>query len=170
MPKEQEDFQNAVTRILEVVIFENWLRFYFIVEEKAGDGAEILRLELPEKSVKKISELYPDLLPLAEQMNHRPVDFETSRTAVLTYVLNYLDGKSLSRGVAQMVFASATFQIKLQLFHAWIQAHESVLDAHFLDFGNWLDRFDKWQKEDVARELARRLGEPNPEKAESERK
>ena len=33
MPKEQEQFQQAVVSILEAVMFENWLRFYFIAEK-----------------------------------------------------------------------------------------------------------------------------------------
>ncbi len=48
MPKEQEEFRDAVEAVLRVVIFENWLRFYFIV----GKGEdERLFLEIPEKSM-----------------------------------------------------------------------------------------------------------------------
>ena len=32
MPKEQEDFQRTVEHMLDVVIFEHWLRFYFVQE------------------------------------------------------------------------------------------------------------------------------------------
>ena len=32
MPTPQEEFQNAVLRILETVMFENWIRFYFLTE------------------------------------------------------------------------------------------------------------------------------------------
>ena len=33
MPTPQEEFQNAVLRILETVMFENWIRFYFLTEK-----------------------------------------------------------------------------------------------------------------------------------------
>ena len=33
MPEQQEQFQNAVWQVLEAVMFENWLRFYFISEK-----------------------------------------------------------------------------------------------------------------------------------------
>ena len=33
MPEQQEQFQNAVFQVLEAVMFENWLRFYFITEK-----------------------------------------------------------------------------------------------------------------------------------------
>ncbi len=68
MPKEQEEFRDAVEAVLRVVIFENWLRFYFIV----GKGEdERLFLEIPEKSMNKIKNLYPQYLPLAEGLKNR---------------------------------------------------------------------------------------------------
>ena len=43
MPTPQEEFQNAVLRILETVMFENWIRFYFLTEKldaPVEEGAE----------------------------------------------------------------------------------------------------------------------------------
>lgn len=158
MPEAQEEFQNAVADILRVVMFENWLRFYFISEEENGqDKEKDLRIDLPDKSLKKISELYPDLLPLAEKLNNRHIDFSTSRNAVLTFVLDWLDGKKLPRGLAQTVFSSSTFQARLQLFYAWLQMHEDQLDMGFVDFSTWLDLFYKWKSSPGARELEEKL-------------
>lgn len=123
MPEQQEQFQNAVFQVLEAVMFENWLRFYFITKKPdapAGpDGETPLFLAVPEKGMERIKELYPHLLPLAEDMNGREVDFETSRRAVCTFVLDNLDGKSLPKDMTSTIFESATFQVQMQLFNAW---------------------------------------------------
>lgn len=153
MPQEQEAFRTAVYEILKVVIFENWLRFYFIVE--AQDGS--LHIELPEKSLRKISELYPEYLPLAQSLNNKSIDFETSRAAVLTYVLDCLDGKKLAPRMAQTVFSSSSFQVRMQMFNAWVQMHEDQLDRGFLDFGAWLGLFEQWESGPGAKELAAKL-------------
>ena len=144
MPEQQEQFQNAVFQVLEAVMFENWLRFYFISEK-------------PEKGMERIKELYPHLLPLAEDMNGREVDFETSRRAVCTFVLDNLDGKSLPKDMTSTIFESATFQVQMQLFNAWVQMHESQLDQGFLEFGAWRKLFTQWRETPGAKELANRL-------------
>lgn len=161
MPAQQDEFKKGVSRILEVVMFENWLRFYFIVEnenaigsEDASSNAETpLRIEIPEKSMEKIKELYPDLWPIANNMNNKSVDFESSRSAVLTHVLDNVDGKQLARGMAQTVFSSSTFQTDVQLFHAWVQIHEDQLDHGFLDFGSWRRLFQEWKDCPAAKKL-----------------
>lgn len=169
MPEAQEEFRNAVEQSLEAVMFENWLRFHFIEElppdpaPAAGDApegteeTERLCIRVPEKAMARIGELYPHLLPLAESMNGHPVDFEISRRAVCTFVLEKLDGKTMPRDMAAVVFGSATFQIQLQLFHAWVQLHEEQLDQGFQEFGAWRTLFGQWRATPGARELAEKL-------------
>lgn len=157
MPKEQEEFRIGVEEILQALMFENWLRFYFLREEKNGEGETVLRMELPEKSLDKIRKLYPELLPLAEQLNHKIVDFESSRGAVLTWVLDNLDGKKLPRGLVKTVLESAAFSVRSQMFHAWAQLHEDQLDQGFVDFGTWKKLFEEWARTPAAIELAKRL-------------
>lgn len=169
MPEAQEEFRNAVEQALEAVMFESWLRFYFIEElppEQGGkapgdaetqEGAERLAIRVPEKGMARIAELYPNLLPLAESMNGNEVDFETSRRAVCTFVLGHLDGKTMPRDMAAVVFSSATFQIELQLFHAWLQLHEAQLDQGFQEFGAWRSLFAQWCATPGARELKEKL-------------
>lgn len=161
MPREQEEFQQAVRRILEIVMFENWLRFYFIVEDAGAAKSEndapapegILRIELPERSLQKIKDLYPDMYPLAVSMNNKQVDFDISRRSVLTHILDNVDGRQIARGLAQTVFSSSAFQKDMQLFHAWVQIHEEQLDKGFLDFGTWRKLFFEWEKGPGAKSL-----------------
>ncbi|MBD5647896.1 MAG: hypothetical protein HDQ89_09925 [Desulfovibrio sp.] len=163
MPEAQKEFHNAVEQALEAVMFESWLRFYFIEElppapdAEKKDAEERLAIRVPEKGMARIKELYPNLLPLAESMNGHEVDFETSRRAVCTFVLGHLDGKTMPRDMAAVVFASATFQIGLQLFHTWLQLHEAQLDEGFQEFGAWRTLFAQWRATPGARELAEKL-------------
>lgn len=163
MPKEREDFRAAVDAVLDVVMFENWLRFYFITEDKensAGDdaGGE-LKIELPEKTVKKIEELYPDFAPLAKNLNGRAITFDISRNAVQNYALEYLDKRNMPKDMAKTVFTSQTLQVKLALFHTWESLHEDQLDRGFLDFGSWKKLFAEWREGAGGRAAEEKLAE-----------
>lgn len=161
MPEAQEQFQNSVMQILEAVMFENWLRFYFISEKPdapvGSDGQPALYLAVSVKAMERINELYPQLLPMAEEMNGKEVDFETSRRAVCNFVLEYVDGRSIARDTAPMIFESALFQVQMQLFNTWVQMHEDQLDKGFLEFGAWRELFAVWRETKGARELAEKL-------------
>ncbi len=157
-------FADAVQKVLEVVMFENWLRFYFITEQP--DEPEKLFLTVPEQGMKRMRELYPHLSPLAEELNGREIDFDTSRTAVCTYVLTALEGRTIRRDMASTVFDSATFQTEMQLFNTWVQAHEAQLDKNFLDFGAWRSLFAQWRASDPVKELAAQLNAPSIQKIE----
>lgn len=151
MPEAKNSFQKAVDQLIDVIMFENWLRFYFIREnaetdpEQDGEEPE-LYLELPEKAMNKIRELYPELYPLAERLNDKKIDFETSRQGVMTFIMENVDGKMMPRGEVQSVFSSRIFQQELELFHAWTQLHEEQLDQTFFDFGAWRTLFHEWRK------------------------
>ena len=104
MPTPQEEFQNAVLRILETVMFENWIRFYFLTEKldaPVEEGAEKpLFVAIPEQGMQRIKELYPDLLPLAESLNGKEISFALSQQAVCSFVMersttSFLSAKEL---------------------------------------------------------------------------
>lgn len=160
MPREQEEFQQAVVSILEAVMFENWLRFYFIAEKAdAGDmdGERTLYLAVPEKAMTRIREEYTHLLPLAEELNGKTASFENSQQAVCGFVVRHLDGKAIPRQMADMVFDSASFQTRMQLFNAWVQMHEEQLEQTFMDFSQWRGLFAQWCETDKVKELAGRF-------------
>ena len=59
MPEAQQKFQQAVKDVLSGVMFENWLRFYFISEvegEKDAEGNPKLAIVIPEKGMEKSKE------------------------------------------------------------------------------------------------------------------
>ena len=42
MPEPQSQFQSAVASMIEAVMFENWLRFYFISEKPDAASARLV--------------------------------------------------------------------------------------------------------------------------------
>ena len=146
-------FQQAVQQILEVVMFENWLRFYFISETEGG----VLALAVPEQGVARIREQYPLFLPLVEDLNGKEISFERSRQAVCTFVATQLDGKTLPVNTADSVLDSAGFQLEMQLFNNWVQGHEEQLDATFLTFSAWKRLFAEWRNSGKVKEWAASL-------------
>ncbi|MCL2123495.1 MAG: hypothetical protein FWH34_05345 [Desulfovibrionaceae bacterium] len=146
-------FQQALQRILEVVMFENWLRFYFITE--AGEGG--LALAVPEQGLMRIRECYPQLMPLAEELNGKEITFELSRLAVCTFVATRLDGKAMPADMANLVLDSAGFQLEMRLFNNWVQGYEEQLDKNFLDFSTWKRLFKEWRNSGKVKEWAASL-------------
>jgi hypothetical protein len=158
MPTQQETFQQSVTHILEAVMFENWLRFYFIAEKNSDENKETsLIIAVPAKGMERIRKDYAHLWPMAENLNGQTADFEASRKAVCTFVLEHLDGKTIPKDTAGLVLESATFQAQLQLFNYWVQAHEEQLDAGFLEFSVWRSLFAEWRKSPEVNNLAEKL-------------
>ena len=143
-------FQPAVQQILEAIMFENWLRFYFISEAEGGG----LALAVPEQGVTRIREQYPQFMPLVEELNGQEISFELSRRAVCTFVAMQLDGKSLPVNTADSVLDSAGFQLEMQLFNNWVQGHEAQLDAQFLAFSTWKRLFAEWRNSDTVKAWA----------------
>ncbi len=150
MSQQSEAFAKGVETILEAVMFENWLRFYFISEKPEQE--DVLFLTVPEQGMNKIKELYPHLLHLAELLNGKELTFDSSRAALCTFVVTEIDGKTIPQNMSDMVFDSSTFQIELQLFNTWVQSHESQLDEGFLEFGAWKNFFSQWRATDEVKE------------------
>ena len=160
MPREQEEFKNVVNKIIEVVMFESWLRFYFITpmeEEIDGKQEEHLFLILSEKTLHKIEELYPEFLPLALDMNEKELSFELSQKAICTYVVQNIDGKITPRDSVGSIMDSMTFQTELELFHTWLDLHQDQLEQGFTDFGAWLELFRTWEKSPAGHELQEKI-------------
>ncbi len=151
MSQVQDTFVKNVEKVLEVVMFENWLRFYFIGEE---EGSDSLFIHVPEQGMARIKELYPHLSLLAETVNNKEITFDSSRAAVCEHVLTEVDGKTIPKEMSTMIFDSVTFHVELQLFNTWISAHEEQLDESFLEFGAWRNIFAHWRQTDGVKEIA----------------
>ena len=142
------EFSKAVKSISEVLIFENWLRFYFISEEEG----EKLFIRISDKADMRIRENWPHLHTLADEINNKEITPETSRAAVVNFISSELDGNSMKAGMAERVFNSGTFQFEMHLFSMWVEGHEEQLDKSFLDFGTWTSMYADWKKSDKVKE------------------
>lgn len=134
-------FNQAIERITEIVMFENWLRFYFIAE---GNGDDLV-IRIPDQGMKKIESLYPHLAGLADRLNHGVITHDSSLREICLFVASSVDGATVNEATTQQVFASGEFQMAVQLFSTWVQAHEEQLDETFTDFGSWKKMFGEWQ-------------------------
>ncbi len=151
------DFDSAVKRIGEVVMFENWLRFYFIAEE--GDK---LFIRLPETAMERLRVNYAGLYGLAERLNGTEIDHKTSLSAVCMFVASEIDGVALPESLIGRVFDSTRFHLELQLFSAWVQAHEEQLDESFMEFALWRSMFEEWKGSSKVQEYIKTLMEKTP--------
>ncbi|MCR5814644.1 MAG: hypothetical protein K6G15_09160 [Desulfovibrio sp.] len=162
MATEQEKFIYSVDRIIEAVMFENWLRFYFITpmqEEKNEnqDNEEHLFVLIPEKAMKNIEKDYKDLWPMAQLMNNKEITFELSQKVICTYVVENIDGTIIPRDTAGSVMDSMAFQAQLQLFNTWIQLHGDQLEKGFVDFATWRSLFAQWKDSQPGKELQEKI-------------
>lgn len=148
------NLQDNIDRIIEVVMFENWLRFYFIAEE--GDT---LSIRLPEKAMEQLKKRYGHLYGLADRLNNVAISHDTSMNEVCLFISGGFDGHPMPDHVIADVFASAAFQVEIELFNHWVQAHEAQLDASFLEFSEWQRLFAEWEKADEVREFRKTLAE-----------
>ncbi|MDL2267430.1 hypothetical protein LJC46_05520 [Desulfovibrio sp. OttesenSCG-928-G15] len=146
--------QKNIEKVTQVVMFENWLRFYFIVEE--GDK---LLMRLPEKAMEQIRTRYSSYYDLAEILNNAEIDHQTSLKAVCLHASSGGDGAPLNEKDLSEVFDSPDFQLELQLFSSWVQGHEEQLDERFLEFSEWLQAYTAWKNSDEVRELAHKIAQ-----------
>jgi hypothetical protein len=146
------EFVSAINTVSEVLMFENWLRFYFIAEE--GDK---LFIRVPETAEKRIREEYPHLFGLLELMNNKEITYETSRDAVCSFVASDVDGSRMKAGTSEKVFDSSLFQFEMQLFNIWVQSHEEQLDKNFMDLRKWQELFAEWKRSDKVKEYVAEL-------------
>ena len=151
------DLFKAVADVAEVMQFENWLRFYFVKDE---DGT--LYLRVPEQAQERITEKYPHLAPLMEEVKDTAVTYESSMNSVCEFVARNLDGEKFPMGTVSQIFGTPEFQTEMQLFNLWAQAHEDQLDQAFLDFAMWSELFQKWKSSEEVRQLLKEHGKTMP--------
>ena len=144
------EFTTALKAIREVMMFENWLRFYFIAEQEGEEDK--LFIMVPPQAEKNIREQHPNLWAMVEQLNNKEITPATSREAVVTFVSSELEGSAFKAGLAGRVFDSSNFHLEMQLFNIWVQSHEEQLDQTFADFATWCGMFETWRSSDKVKE------------------
>ena len=172
MPEEQQRFAKAVNRMMDAIIFENWLRFYFLAEDESveeGQEEAKLRISIPEKAMAQISQRYGALKDMAEALNGSEATLENSRSAVVNFVRHEVEGSLVPTGGLAACFDSMLFQNSLHLFNAWIQAAEEMLDKTFYDFDQWRDLFASYKDSPSGQKIMAQMEEDAKKSAESDK-
>lgn len=146
-------FKTAVNDIAEVVIFENWLRFYFVQEE----DEDKLSLKVPDETMDEIKEKHEHLYPVAEKLNDAEIDYQRSQEVVCTFVARQLDGQKFKTGTVPRAFDSKELKIDLHLFGLWQEAHTERLGDEKLSFAEFLDFFIQWKNSDEVKNYRKKL-------------
>ena len=141
-----ENLQHAV----DLVFFEQWLRFYFIVEENGK-----LFIRMPACELDKARSLYPGLISVAEALNGREINHQAAMDALCESMMS--GPYALSGAQWAEILAGKNFRLTLELLSFWVQADESSLDAATLAFHDWKDRFQAWCENPSIKDYAARL-------------
>lgn len=153
-------FAAAVEDIVEVFMFEQWLRHYFVVE-KAGR----LFIEIPQEELKAIYAKHEHLAPLADMFNAGEIDYQKCQATVCAFVGARYDGAKYGPEVISRALDSKAFKIEMYVFGVWFKGHESYLDAERLDFAQWREMYAGWNSMDEVKEYRKKLmaggGDPN---------
>ena len=144
--------KSAVKDTVEIFQFDQWLRFYFVVQ----DG-EDLRIRIPEETMQYIEKEHPALFRLADTMNDGVIDYQRSQENVCAYVAARLDGQKYESTVLPQVFDNAGFKVEMYVFNVWLKMHEAHLDESYLPFGEWLEMYEGWNALDEVKEYRRKL-------------
>ena len=154
-------FDAAAKEMLDIMIFETWIRFYFLKQE-----GENLRVEIPEETMKYLKENTSQYYDLAELMNNDAIDFEKSQQTVCSYINARLDGQKYETGMVMGVFDSKQFKISHYIFTLWLKRHEQVFDETPHTFEEWLESHWGWRDMDEVKNYQKKLMETSPNTAE----
>lgn len=147
-----DQLQDAIDKISSAIMFENWIRFYFIVEKD-----DKLHIHLPEKAMEQIGKRYARFYDLAERLNNAPISHENSMKEVCLFIAGGFDGRQLPEELISQTFASKSFQFGMELFGYWVQTHEDQLDASFMEFSEWQRLFSEWKTSEKVQEYRKNI-------------
>lgn len=150
----------AAKEALRIMMFEQWLRFYFLVDR---DG--VLYVDVPAEAGEKIKEKEPDLYPLVEMMNGDAITYEKCQATVCAFASARLDGQKYAPEIMPKALDSKEFKVDLYMFQLWNRGHEKYLDERFHEFAEWEEMFAEWSKLDEVQTYREKLvlgGQQNP--------
>lgn len=142
----------AAKEILRIMMFEQWVRFYFLVDREGT-----LFVDIPEEALAKIGETQPDLLPLAELMNGEDITYEKCQATICSFAGSRLDGQKYAPEILPKAFDSKDFKVDLYMFQLWNRGHEQYLDEGFRGFAEWEEMFTEWSKLDEVKAYREKL-------------
>lgn len=154
MSKTEATTRVGIEHAINLVFFEQWLRFYFITEEEGE-----LYIRMPNEAYQALAAQNPDMLSMAQALNNKIINHQAALTALCD---NMLSGDyALNASEWAQVLGGNDFQLLLQLLGFWVQAEEDELDAKQLPFNEWKERFMLWKETEAVKDYAGRLKSSN---------
>ncbi len=146
--------KNAVQDTLNVFQFDQWLRFYFVVEKD-----DKLWVEIPDDVMASLLEYDTHLHHFADLVNNAVTDYKRSQDNLCSFVAARLDGQKYEGTVLPQVFDNSTFKVEMYIFNVWLKMHEQHLDAERMTFEEWKEMYEGWNSMDEVKEYRAKLME-----------
>ena len=144
--------KSAIKDTVEIFQFDQWLRFYFLVE-KDGD----LWMSIPEDVLTEIKGKREGLAVLADTQNNVKIDYQRNQDAVCTHVAAHLDGQKYDGSILPRVFDHPDFKVEMYMFNVWLKMHEKFLDEGVHPFEEWIEMYQGWNAMDEVKEYRGKL-------------
>lgn len=135
---------------VDLIFFEQWLRFYFITEEKGK-----LFIRMPDCELDKARELYPQLVAVAEALNNRELNHSAAMEALREGMLSgpfALNGEQWAE-----ILAGKNFRLTMELMSFWVQSDEDAPEVEAISFEAWKQSFEKWRSKPAIKEYSARI-------------
>lgn len=158
--------RQATDNVMDVVMFEQWLRFYYTKEldTKDENGSPNLTIDIPEAVLATVRQELPHLVGLAEMVQGHPLTYQSSCDSVCAFVATSMDGGQLPAGAVEKVFDSREYKIEHYLFNLWLSSHEAKLDETPSGYSEWRRMYAEWRATEEVKRYVDNLA-ATPEKA-----
>ncbi len=153
------DFKQALKEITDVCKFELWLRFFY-VQEQEDQG---LKINIPDHDLEHLHDKYPELSPLADNLNQQTITPEKSQQFLVDFISRNLDNKRFESHLIPGVLNSKSFEVEMTAFHIWVQANEQQLEEELQDFVDWMQSFEAWKRTQEGQNMLESLGSAQQE-------
>jgi hypothetical protein len=150
-----DEDQKALAEVVEAMQFEHWLRFYFLVEEEGG----ALRMDLPQEILDLVRAEHAHLAALAEAMQGKAVDYQTSVAEVCSFLAQSVDGVRHRPGLVATIMDSRGLKLEMHLFTLWLSGHEAAFDEQVMPFAQWRRIFADWRGSKGVRDYLAKIGD-----------
>ena len=157
-----DQFKQALKDVTDICKFEFWLRFYYMT--KVGDEHKIA---ISESDVATMKQDLPLLGGLAAEMNNEVMTPEKSQQKIMDFIQNRLDGERYDMTRILSVLNSKSYQVEMNAFHMWVEAHEDQLEDNPMNFTEWMQLFEAWKRTGKGQEVLQTLSSPQDDSQET---
>ncbi|MBS3780898.1 MAG: hypothetical protein KGY41_10935 [Desulfovermiculus sp.] len=157
-----DQFKQALKDVTDIGKFEFWLRFYYMTKE-----GEEHKIHIPESDMTTLQQDHPLLGGLADEMNNEIMTPDKSQQKLINYIQNRLDGERYDITRILSVLNSKSYQVEMNAFHIWVEAHEDQLEEKPMNFTEWMQLFEAWKRTGKGQDVLQTLAGPQDSSQET---